>query len=97
MNPDPTTPSNRSTSSGVNGSSPDAIEADIERQRDELAATVSALHDRLDVKSRAKEKASELRDRATTDDGKPRPEVVAIAVAAVAGVVGLVVWRRQRR
>ena len=83
--------------SKVNGSSPDAIEADIERQRDELAETVSALHDRLDVKTRAKEKAFELRDRATTDTGKPRPELAALAAAAVAGVVGLVVWRRRRR
>jgi cobalamin biosynthesis Mg chelatase CobN len=91
-----TTPGDRSTSSNVNGSSPDAIEADIERQREELAATVSALQDRLDVKSRAKEKAAELKDRATTDTGKPRPELAALAVAAVVGVVGLVVWRRRR-
>ena len=94
MNP---TPSDRSTSSNVNGSSPEAIEADIERQREELADTVSALQERLDVKTRAKEKASELRDRATTDTGKPRPELAALAAAAVAGVVGLVVWRRRRR
>jgi hypothetical protein len=83
--------------SNVNGSSPEAIEADIERQREELADTVSALQERLDVKARAKEKASELRDRATTDTGKPRPELAALAVAAVAGVVGLVVLRRRRR
>ncbi|HEU5456150.1 MAG TPA: DUF3618 domain-containing protein [Nocardioides sp.] len=83
--------------SNVNGSSPQAIEADIERQREELADTVSALQERLDVKTRAKEKASELRDRATTDTGKPRPELAALAAAAVAGVVGLVVWRRRRR
>jgi Protein of unknown function (DUF3618) len=89
-------PSDRSTGSHVNGSSPDAIEADIERQREELAATVSALQDRLDVKSRAKEKAAELKDRATTDTGKPRPELAALAAAAIVGVVGLVVWRRRR-
>ena len=89
-------PRDRSTSDSVNGSSPDAIEADIERQREELAATVSALQDRLDVKSRAKEKAAELKDRATTDTGKPRPALAALAVAAVVGVVGLVVWRRRR-
>ena len=82
--------------SNVNGSSPDAIEADIERQREELADTVSALQERLDVKSRAKAKASELRDRATTDDGKPRPELVAVGVATVAGLVGLIVWRSRR-
>ena len=96
MNSDPSTPSDRSTGASVNGSSPDAIEADIERQREELAATVSALQERLDVKSRAKEKAAELKDRATTDTGKPRPELAALAVAAVVGVVGLVVWRRRR-
>ncbi|HET7195081.1 MAG TPA: DUF3618 domain-containing protein [Nocardioides sp.] len=96
MNSDPSTPSDRSTSSNVNGSSPDAIEADIERQREELAETVSALQDRLDVKSRAKEKAAELKDRATTDTGKPRPELAALAAAALVGVVGLVVWRRRR-
>jgi len=96
MNSDASTPSDRSSGASVNGSSPDAIEADIERQREELAATVSALQDRLDVKSRAKEKAAELKDRATTDTGKPRPELAALAVAAVVGVVGLVVWRRRR-
>ena len=95
MSPEPT-PQGGRASSHVNGSSPDAIEADIERQREELAATVNALHDRLDVKSRAKEKAAELRDRATTDSGKPRPEVVAVGVATVAGLVGLIVWRSRR-
>jgi len=95
MNSDASTPSDRSSGASVNGSSPDAIEADIERQREELAATVSALQERLDVKSRAKEKAAELKDRATTDTGKPRPELAALAVAAVVGVVGLVVWRRR--
>ena len=95
MNSDASTPSDRSSGASVNGSTPDAIEADIERQREELAATVSALQDRLDVKSRAKEKAAELKDRATTDTGKPRPELAALAVAAVVGVVGLVVWRRR--
>ncbi|HEX5860568.1 MAG TPA: DUF3618 domain-containing protein [Nocardioides sp.] len=82
---------------GVNGSSPEAIEADIQRQREELADTVSALHERLDVKTRAKEKAAELKDRATTDTGKPRPEVAALTAAAFAGLVGVVVWRRRHR
>ena len=82
---------------GVNGSSPEAIEADIQRQREELANTVDALHERLDVKTRAKEKAAELKDRATTDTGKPRPEVAALTAAAFAGLVGVVVWRRRHR
>ena len=94
MSPEPT-PQGGRAGSHVNGSSPDAIEADIERQREELAATVSALQERLDVKARAKDKAAELRDRATTDTGRPRPELGALAVGALAAVVGLVVWRRR--
>ena len=86
-----------SNGSNVNGSSPEAIEADIQRQREELANTVDALHERLDVKTRAKEKAAELKDRATTDTGKPRPEVAALTAAAFAGLIGVVVWRRRHR
>ncbi len=71
------------------------LEADIERQRDELATTVDALQARLDVKARAKHKAADVRDRATTDQGRPRPEVVAAAAAGVLAVVGLVVLRRR--
>jgi MYXO-CTERM domain-containing protein len=79
----------------TNGTSPDEIEADIERQREELAATVTQLQSKLDVKTRARHKAADLRDRATTESGRPRPELVAGAVAALA-VVGLLVWRRTR-
>ena len=79
----------------TNGTSPDEIEADIERQREELAATVTQLQSKLDVKTRAQHKAADLRDRATTESGRPRPELVAGAVAALA-VVGLLVWRRTR-
>jgi MYXO-CTERM domain-containing protein len=75
---------------------PEQIEADIERQRDELAATVTQLHARLDVKARARHKVNELKDRATTDTGGPRPDVAAVAVLAVVALVGLVVWRARR-
>jgi hypothetical protein len=80
----------------TNGASPEVIEADIARQRDQLAATVDELQHRLDVKAQAKEKAAHVRDRATTDTGKPRPEL-AIAVVAVVAVVGLAIWRRSHR
>ncbi len=82
--------------SHVNGSTPDEIEADIERQRDEIADTVSALQERLDVKARAKDKAAELKDRATTDSGKPRPDLAAVGLVALAAAIGFVVWRRTR-
>ena len=76
-------------------STPDQLEADIERQRDELAATVTELQARLDVKARVRGKAEELKQRATSDSGKPRPELAAAAVAVVA-LVGIVLWRRRR-
>lgn len=83
------------TSSPTLASDPDAIREDIERTRDELAETVDALHAKLDVKSQVKERIARAKDQATTDAGKPRPEVVAGAVGAVLLVVGLV-WRRTR-
>jgi hypothetical protein len=74
---------------------PEALEADIARQRDELADTVDALHHKLDVKSRAQDKVADLRARATTDTGKPRPAFVAAAVGVVALAVGGLVLRRR--
>ena len=86
-----------STTRSSNGTTHDlaAIEADIARQRDELARTVDALSERLDVKARAEHKVADLRDAATTDSGRPRPALVLVAVGAVAGVALLVWWRRQ--
>jgi hypothetical protein len=73
----------------------DQIEADIERQRDNLAETVDQLSQKLDVKAQAKARVSRLQGRATTDAGKPRAEVLAGAVVLVAMVAGLVWWRRR--
>lgn len=78
-----------------NGTSPEQIEADIVRQREELAATVAQLEAKLDVKTRAQHKLAELKDRATTESGAPRPEVLAAGAAAIA-LVGWLVWRRRR-
>ena len=71
--------------STVNGSSPAAIEADINRQREELAATVDELQYRLDVKARAKEKVQE------------QPLLLGAVAAAAVALVGLVIWRRSAR
>lgn len=79
-----------------NGTSPEQLEADIARQREDLAVTVDRLQAKLDVKARAQDKAHELKDRATTADGRPRPDLTAAAVAAVVLVAGLLVWRRRR-
>jgi hypothetical protein len=75
--------------------SPEEIEAEIEEQREQLAGTIDALSAKLDVKSQAKAKVADVRDRATTDSGRPRPEVIAAGVAVVAVVVVFVWWKRR--
>lgn len=75
---------------------PEEIEADIVRQREELAATVGQLQAKLDVKARAQDKVAELKDRATTSSGSPRPELIGGAVA-VLGLVVVLVHRRRAR
>ena len=74
---------------------PEQIEADIERQREQLAATIDQLGARLDLKRRAGAQVADLKDRATTADGRPRPEVLALAGAGLGLVVALAVWWRR--
>lgn len=76
-------------------STPEQIQADIERQREHLADTVDQLAGKLDVKARTKAKVADVRDRSTTAEGKPRPVVFGAAAAVLAGVVLVVVWRRR--
>lgn len=71
------------------------LEAEIEEQRDQLAETVDQLTHKLDVKAQARERASLLRERATTDSGKPRPELIVAATSALV-LAGLLVWWRWR-
>ena len=75
---------------------PEELEADVEAQREQLAGTVDELAAKLDVKSHAQEKVAALKDSATTDDGTPRPEVLAAVGSLVAMAVVLVLWRRRR-
>ena len=75
---------------------PEALEADIARQREQLADTVDALQAKLDVKAQAQAKVVALKDRATTDTGAPRPELAAGAAAALVVLVALIVWRKRR-
>jgi hypothetical protein len=74
-------------------STPEEIEAEIAAQREQLAETVDELAARLDVKTRAGAKVAEIKDRATTEEGKPRPEVLAAAGAVLALAVAAIAWR----
>jgi hypothetical protein len=69
---------------------PDEVRADIERTRAELAQTVGALTQRLDVKARARSRADEL-----AHDARIRTVTIGLAAAA-ALTVTLLVWRRRR-
>jgi hypothetical protein len=84
-----------SSPNGQGPSTPAEIEADIVRQREELADTVTALQAKLDVKTQARHKAADLKARATTETGKPKPAVAAGAVGVVAALVALAWWRRR--
>lgn len=78
------------------GKTPEELEAEIARQRQQLAETVDELTAKLDVKAQAQHKVADLKDAATTDDGSPRPEVLAAAGSLLAMAVVLVVWRLRR-
>ena len=75
---------------------PEELEADVARQREQLAETVEDLAAKLDVKSQAQQKVAALKDSATTADGSPRPEVLAAAGSLAAMALVLIVWRLRR-
>ena len=79
----------------MSSETPQQIEADIARQRAQLAGTIDALSAKLDVKSQAQAKAAAVRSGATDDAGRPRPELVAAGAVAVALAVAFVWWRRR--
>jgi len=73
---------------------PEALVAEIEHTRDDLARTIDALADRVSPASNVRRLRDELREQAS------RPEVQMGAVAAGALVVGLTlvgIWARRRR
>jgi hypothetical protein len=78
---------------------PDELEAQIEEQREQLAGTIDALAAKLDVKSQAQAKVSEVKETAkqktTTAEGKPRPELLAAGAALVVVAVVIVWWRKR--
>ena len=71
----------------------DALVADIDRTRAELAATIDAISDRVSPKKNARRVLDQVRQRAAQVD----PKLAGGAAAAVAvGVVVIFVWRRRK-
>jgi capsular polysaccharide biosynthesis protein len=50
-----------------------------------------------EAKLQTKAKVHEVKDLSTTDEGKPRPELLGAAAAVVVVGVALIIWLRQRR
>lgn len=86
-----------SAESGANGvpATTDEIREEIERTRADLADTVDALHAKADVKGRARAKMQDVKHRASTPSGRPRPELVAAVAGAVVLTAAVVWWRRR--
>jgi len=73
----------------------DAIQADIEATREQLARTVDELAARLDAPARARERVLRSRDVAVETYRESPPVVLGAVAALVAVVVGIVVWRKR--
>jgi anti-sigma factor RsiW len=74
----------------------DALVADIDRTRTELARTIDAISDRVSPKKNVHRAMEQIRERASQVD----PLMAGAAAAAAAVVVGVTVlflWRRRRR
>jgi cobalamin biosynthesis Mg chelatase CobN len=79
----------------VSDQTPEEIQAEIEQQREQLAGTLDALSEKLDVKTQAQAKVAQVKDRATTETGRPRTEVLLLGATVVVVAVALVWWRRR--
>ncbi|MEK8073237.1 hypothetical protein CH260_04750 [Rhodococcus sp. 05-2256-B2] len=69
---------------------------DIEQQRAELAETVAALADKVDVPARVRSEATVQAEKAKTL-AQDNPQVAAAAVGTLVAAVVLVVFSRRRR
>jgi hypothetical protein len=89
-----------------------ALQADIERHREDLAQTVEQLTAKLDVKTRVRDRVSETKERATSqvhslrrqavdrttdDDGKPTPAAMGVGGGLIAGIAAVVLVLLWRR
>ena len=79
-----------------NGRTPAEIEADIEAIRARLAGTVDAIADRVKPANVARRAIESAKAPFVDGSGDLRLERVALLAVGVAGLVGLMFWRRSR-
>jgi Protein of unknown function (DUF3618) len=75
---------------------PAEIEADIERTRARLADTVDAIAERVKPANVARRALDAAKGQVVDADGNLRVQRVAVLAVVVAGVAGLLRWRRSR-
>jgi Protein of unknown function (DUF3618) len=76
------------------GDDPDALMAEIERTRENLAQTIDTLMERISPANNVRK----LRERLREEAARPEVRLAAAAVGlAVAGIVILRVWGRRKR
>jgi hypothetical protein len=75
---------------------PAEIEAEIERTRMRLAATVNAISERVKPANVAHRAMDSAKAQIMDERGRVRTERVAMLSVALAALVGLMVWRRTR-
>jgi Protein of unknown function (DUF3618) len=82
------------TRAAVNGSDPDAIVAQIERTRENLAQTIDTLAERVSPASNARR----LRERTLEQAERPEVRLAAAAVGlAIVGIAILKIWGRRKK
>ena len=73
---------------------PDALVADIDRTRAQLATTIDAITDRVSPKKNVERALEQVRERVSQID----PVMAGAAAAAIAiGITALILLRRRRR
>jgi hypothetical protein len=77
-------------------SEPDQIRAEIDATRERLSRTVDELGHRLDLPAQARERAARTRDTVVETYRESPPVFAGAAVALVAVVAGVIIWRRKR-
>lgn len=81
---------------GLSSRTPAELEADIEAIRARLAGTVDAIADRVKPANIARRAIGSAKAQVIDGSGSLRVDRVALLTLGVAGILGLLFWRRSR-